>query len=68
MATTNATNERREQARRQAIEQLERATAELLTSDGWRAWLRVRATLQNYRLIIWSGDVVDAVVARQCSR
>jgi hypothetical protein len=48
MTTTTPAAVRRDAARQQALEQLERASAELLTSDGWRDWLRVRATLHTY--------------------
>lgn len=47
MANSTSTTGDRDQACQQALEQLEQATAALLTTDGWRAWLRVRATLHT---------------------
>ncbi len=38
----------REERRRQDRERLEQATAELLTSEGWRRWLKTRSTLHGY--------------------
>ena len=38
----------RDERRRQDRERLERAVSELLTSAGWRRWLRARATLHAY--------------------
>jgi hypothetical protein len=40
----------REQRRRRDRERLADAMRELLTSDGWTAWLRARATLHDYSL------------------
>ncbi len=42
----------REERRRRERERLEQATAELLTSEGWRRWLRARSVLHGYSLII----------------
>lgn len=44
------TDAERTQRRRRDRERLEQATRGLLTSDGWRQWLRVRATLHGYSL------------------
>jgi antirestriction protein ArdC len=41
-------DEERQQRRAAQRERLERATDALLTSDGWRAWLRTRAVLHTY--------------------
>jgi hypothetical protein len=38
------TTEDREQKRREQRERVEKACRELLTSDGWRRWIRVRST------------------------
>jgi antirestriction protein ArdC len=40
----------REERRRRDRERLAEATRELLTSDGWRRWLRTRANLHSYSL------------------
>src|SRR4051794_37641636 len=40
----------REERRRRDRERLEKATAELLTSEGWRRWLRTRSVLHGYSL------------------
>jgi antirestriction protein ArdC len=42
------TSEEREERRRRDRERLERATRELLSSEGWKGWLRARATLHSY--------------------
>ncbi len=44
MAGTKPTDEERASRRAADRERLERAARELLTSDGWRRWVRVRAT------------------------
>jgi hypothetical protein len=46
------TQAERQERRRRDREQLAEATRALLNSDGWRAWLRVRATLHSYSLLI----------------
>ena len=45
----------RDERRRRDRERLAEATRALLSSEGWRAWLRARATLHSYTLLIWSG-------------
>jgi len=40
----------RDARRRERIEQLRQATAELLTSDGWQRWLRTRSRFHRYSL------------------
>ena len=40
--------EKREERRRRDRERLEQATRELLSSEGWKRWLRARATLHSY--------------------
>ena len=42
------TGEEREERRRRDRERLEQATRELLSSEGWKRWLRARATLHAY--------------------
>jgi antirestriction protein ArdC len=42
------TAEEREERRRRDRERLERATRELLSSEGWKRWLRARATFHSY--------------------
>ena len=44
------TDREREERRRKERERLEQATAELLTSEGWRRWLRTRSVLHGYSL------------------
>ncbi len=42
------TDAEREERRRQDRERLEAALAELLTSEGWKRWLRARSVLHTY--------------------
>jgi hypothetical protein len=42
----------REERRRCHRERLSEATRALLSSEGWTAWLRARATLHAYSLLI----------------
>ena len=49
---TQLTDAEREQRRRAQRKELEHALEELLTSDGWKRWLHVRATLHAYSAII----------------
>ena len=44
------TDAEREERRRQDRERLEAALAELLTSEGWKRWLRARSVLHSYSL------------------
>jgi hypothetical protein len=44
------TDAERDERRRRDRERLAEATRALLSSDGWRAWLRARATLHSYSL------------------
>jgi len=46
--TRPLTEEERAERRRQDRERLERAVSELLTSDGWKRWLRARSVLHGY--------------------
>ena len=50
MANQQTTPEERQRRREQQRERLARATEELLTSEGWRRWLRARATFHGYSL------------------
>ena len=52
MANQQTTPEERQRRREQQRERLARATEELLTSEGWRRWLRARATFHSYCVII----------------
>jgi antirestriction protein ArdC len=47
---TRLTEAERAELRERDRQRLEEAIAELQTSDGWRAWLRARATLHGYSL------------------
>ncbi len=42
------TDEQRQAQRTEALERLQAQAEALLTSDGWRGWLRTRATLHSY--------------------
>jgi hypothetical protein len=42
-ATRNASESEREQRRRRDRERLTRAAEQLLTSEGWERWVRIRA-------------------------
>jgi antirestriction protein ArdC len=50
VAKQQTTPEERQRRREQQRERLARATEELLTSEGWRRWLRARATFHSYSL------------------
>jgi hypothetical protein len=52
--TRKLTDAEREQRRQQDRDRLERAARELLSSDGWARWIRVRAStsLGRYTLVI----------------
>ena len=58
MARTRLTDQQRQAQRSEALERLEQATEALLSSDGWRGWLRTRAALHHYSanntLLIWA--------------
>src|SRR4030081_3355304 len=41
-------DQERAERRRQDRERLQRAAEELLSSDGWERWVRVRATFHSY--------------------
>src|SRR5438128_2050298 len=47
---TRRTAEQREARRREQLEQLRLATSSLLTSEGWRRWLRTRSRFHRYSL------------------
>jgi hypothetical protein len=49
----------------QQRDRLEQACRELLTSDGWRQWVKVRSAngLARYTIIIWWRSVADAAAA-----
>lgn len=50
MARQKASPEERRRRPEEQRARLGRATEELLTSDGWRRWLRARATFHAYSL------------------
>ena len=54
------TDTEREERRRRQRERLERATAELLTNEGWRRWLRTRSILHGYSV------TNTLLIAQQC--
>jgi hypothetical protein len=49
----------RQRPREEQRARLASATEELLTSEGWRRWLRARATFHRYSLLIWRAGVID---------
>ena len=51
----------REERRRQDRERLKHAAEELLCSDGWARWVRVRGMFHSYCLIISMTGVIDPV-------
>ena len=51
-ARRRLSEQERQERRRRDRERLEHATAELLSSEGWRRWLRTRSVLHGYSLII----------------
>ena len=55
----------RDERRRRDRERLAEATRALLSSEGWRAWLRARATLHAYSKLI-SGGRVSSPRAKPC--
>lgn len=61
------TDEERAQRREQDRERLDQAARELLTSDGWQRWIKVRSRngLSRYSLVIWGGLRRRRVSARQ---
>ena len=50
MAPNRLTDQQRQAQRDEAVARLEQASDALLTSDGWRAWLRTRSVLHTYSL------------------
>lgn len=63
----SVTDAEREQRRAQDRERLKAAAEQLLTSDGWQRWARVRAQggLARLCLLIWGGLRRRRVSARQ---
>jgi hypothetical protein len=51
----------REERRRQDRARLQRAAEELLCSEGWARWVRVRAMLRSYSVLILRAGVIDRV-------
>ena len=56
---TTLSEAEREERRRRDRERLERATRELLSSEGWKGWLRTRSVLRSYTLCISGAGVAD---------
>jgi hypothetical protein len=59
------TDAEREQRRRRDRERLADAIRELLSSEGWRAWLRTRATLHGCS---WDFSSAEITNSPGCSR
>jgi hypothetical protein len=57
-ASRRLSEQERADGRRQDRERLQRAAQELLSSDGWARWVRVRAMLHSYSLPIWRAGVI----------
>ena len=53
------TPQERQRRREEQRARLASATEELLMSEGWRRWLRARATFHRYSLLIWRAGVID---------
>jgi hypothetical protein len=51
----------RQQRRQADRERLQRAAQELLSSEGWRRWVRARAMFHSYCLVILRAAVIDRV-------
>lgn len=58
MARRGLTDQQRQDQRTEALTKLEQATEALLSSDGWRGWLRTRSVLHGYSanntLLLWA--------------
>jgi hypothetical protein len=50
-----------DQRRQEDRERFEQAIGELLMSDGWKRWLKARARLHGYSLLISMTGVIDPV-------
>ena len=61
MAKKTTTPQERERRRDEQRGRLASATEELLTSEGWRRWLRARATFHRYSGVISMTGVIDPV-------
>jgi Zn-dependent M32 family carboxypeptidase len=55
------TPQERQRRREEQRARLASATEELLTSEGWRRWLRARATFHRYSNVISMTGVIDPV-------
>jgi antirestriction protein ArdC len=57
MARRGLTDQQRQDQRTEALAKLEQATEALLSTDGWRGWLRTRSVLHGYSanntLLLW---------------
>jgi len=58
MARRGLTDQQRQDQRTEALAKLEQATEALLSTDGWRAWLRTRSVMHGYSanntLLLWA--------------
>ena len=58
MARRGLTDQQRQDQRTEALAKLEHATEALLSTDGWRGWLRTRSVLHGYSanntLLLWA--------------
>jgi antirestriction protein ArdC len=58
MARRGLTDQQRQDQRTEALATLEQATEALLSSEGWRGWLRTRSVLHGYSanntLLLWA--------------
>jgi len=58
MARRGLTDQQRQDQRTEALTKLEQATEALLSSEGWRAWLRTRSVMHGYSanntLLLWA--------------
>jgi hypothetical protein len=59
------TEQEREQRRQQDRERLERAARELLSSDGWARWVRVRASTSLGRYSLRNQWILSSEAARR---
>jgi hypothetical protein len=66
-ASRRLTDQERAERHRQDRERLQRAARELLSSDGWARWVRVRAMFHSYSLVILSAGCRRCMLLRRLS-
>lgn len=54
-SSSRLSEQERADRRQKDRERLQRAAQELLTSEGWKRWVRVRALFHSYSLVISRG-------------